>query len=280
MSDIRNQGTARGPAGPAAARPASRNEAGLAERAHRFAQVLAGHAPEPERSRVSPEAEREASQDAGSGAEPNLGEAGCSGGEASLSQTSDDPRADSRAGMGSPMHDDGRVRDETRGDSDGKPGRGDDDPKAEPPPDPGAVQLLAQARPAPTGLPAPASAAPPAAGPAIADRITAIHNLVADAIRSEIRHLAGEGIHLRLDLAGAVDGLAGLTITLKQQAMDVVLQPLGGALAPELALAAQMLADRLQARFGLQRVQILTARPETQRDGRSRHDDETGEDAA
>lgn len=125
-----------------------------------------------------------------------------------------------------------------------------------------AAQLLATSERPATGLPAPAGATPPPGqpqAPLVEARISAIQRLVVEAIRGEIRHLTGQGVRLRLDLAGQVDGLSGLEIRLDRHAMDVVLLAPGGVLPPGLAEAAAELADRLRYRCDRATVRVSVA---------------------
>jgi hypothetical protein len=153
------------------------------------------------------------------------------------------------------------IRDAARS-LDGKAG-GDancDDPKDEP-------RLLAVADGVvAAGLPVPAFAAPPAAVTVTVDRATSTQAMV-DSVTERIQQAivaaavptAGKPLNLHIAFGGTTEGLSGIRLVMTPTALDVVLERTGAELGDELACAAQMLAERLAARFSKQRVRILDA---------------------
>lgn len=107
--------------------------------------------------------------------------------------------------------------------------------------------------------------APAKAGPDAGDasgRVAEITRLAERIERSVEGEMAGNlrsGISLRLELQDAGDGPRGLTLTMTATSIDVVLSSPEGGLPEDYALAAQALADRLQARFSRRIVRIHEA---------------------
>lgn len=94
-------------------------------------------------------------------------------------------------------------------------------------------------------------------GDAAAMRANALGDRIEHAIRAELRGNPQAAVTLTLDLPGDETGLAGITITMGRDSIDVVLRHGGIGDAAGIVQAAQLLAERLQTRFVRRTVQIL-----------------------
>jgi hypothetical protein len=125
--------------------------------------------------------------------------------------------------------------------------------------DPGQLHLLAQAeRPSGFALMPPLAAPAPTANEAAA-RVEALAVRIEQAARAEMALAPGQPIALRLDLGDMVPGLSALTMEMTADGIDVTLTRSTGPASEELVRAAQMLAERLQARFSRRIVRVLDA---------------------
>lgn len=113
--------------------------------------------------------------------------------------------------------------------------------------------------------PRPFDGGPAPAGSATGDvsgRTAEITRLAERIERSVDGEMAGglrSGVSLRLDIQDAGGGPRSLTLTMTATSIDVVLSPPEGGLPDGYAVAAQALADRLQARFSRRIVRIHEA---------------------
>lgn len=87
---------------------------------------------------------------------------------------------------------------------------------------------------------------------------------IEQSIKGEMAGNLRSGFRLRLDLQNAGDGPQSLTLTMTTNSIDVVLSSPEGGLSADYALAAQALADRLQARFSRRVVRIYEANAENE----------------
>jgi hypothetical protein len=70
---------------------------------------------------------------------------------------------------------------------------------------------------------------------------------------------------VRLNVEGIADGLVGLTINSGPGMLDIVLERTVEGITPELAAAAQLLADRLQQRFPNRAIRVIDRLADRQR---------------
>ena len=88
-------------------------------------------------------------------------------------------------------------------------------------------------------------------------RVNALGDRIEQAIRAEIRGNPTDTVKLNLDLPGGDAGLAGITISMSRDSVDIVLRHGGIGDLPGMTHAAQLLAERLQTRFAHRTVKIL-----------------------
>jgi len=125
--------------------------------------------------------------------------------------------------------------------------------------DAGAPRLLAMA-----GDPQAAASADAAALPApgrdvpASVRIEALVERIEQSLRGALAPGPGGSLSIRLDLGGA-GGFAGISVSMSPDMVDIVLSRAGFPAAEDLAVAAQVLADRLQMRFPRRIVRVFEA---------------------
>lgn len=100
-------------------------------------------------------------------------------------------------------------------------------------------------------------ALPSAPGGEAARRVNALGDRIEQAILAEIRGNPAATVKLNLDLPGDEAGLAGITISMNRDSVDVVLRHGGIGDLSGMTQAAQSLAERLQTRFAHRTVKIL-----------------------
>lgn len=127
--------------------------------------------------------------------------------------------------------------------------------------DAGTLKLLALAERAPGFALAPS--APPTevapAGTEQAIRVAALTQRIEEAVRAELYAAPGRPIALKLELGDLVPGLLSVSVAMTPEGIDVTLARSAGEASPELLLAAQALAERLQTRFAKRIVRVLDA---------------------
>jgi hypothetical protein len=128
--------------------------------------------------------------------------------------------------------------------------------------------IVALAAPGATPL-AGTEVAPSEALPNLSEAI--VQKVIAVSLQIE-RALAVQGLPrwdapltVRLNVEGIADGLVGLTINSGPGMLDIVLERTVEGITPELAAAAQLLADRLQQRFPNRAIRVLDRLTDRQR---------------
>lgn len=100
--------------------------------------------------------------------------------------------------------------------------------------------------------------------PGVANQVDMLTHRIEQALRAEMRDGVPAGFSLRLDLPDA-GSISGVTITMSSDSIDIVFTRAGSETTAEYLLAAQALAERLQARFSRRIVRIheVDGSPET-----------------
>lgn len=121
-----------------------------------------------------------------------------------------------------------------------------------------STRLIAVAGEAPPLFPAAPQAVgePASSGTGRPAEIASLVDRVESSLAAELSRSGGPQLTLRLDLPDAAFGIAGFSISITADAIDVVLDRGGAAASDEIAAAAQALADRLQQRFARKTVRI------------------------
>lgn len=123
------------------------------------------------------------------------------------------------------------------------------------------LRLLAVAGETPLPLSGPQAAPSESAGtqPARQDRLAAVADRIEQALKGERIPVAGDGsLSLRLSIPDPGGDIGAVTLTMDAQTIEVVLTPAGPG-GDDILAAAQLLAERLQARFSGRTVRILEA---------------------
>lgn len=107
---------------------------------------------------------------------------------------------------------------------------------------------------------------PPVPGGEAAMRVNALGDRIEQAIRAEIRGNPTASVKFNLDLPGGETGLAGITISMNRESVDIVLRHGGIGDLAGMTQAAQSLAERLQIRFANRTVKILALEIAAQRE--------------
>ena len=102
------------------------------------------------------------------------------------------------------------------------------------------------------------STAPPLLAPdgETVRRVQALGERIEQAVLAEMRGNPAAGLTLDLDLPGGESGLAGISVAMSRDGIEVVLRHSGMGDPAAMAQAAQALAERLQTRFARRTVRI------------------------
>lgn len=138
---------------------------------------------------------------------------------------------------------------------------GERDTKVEPAQGDEALRVLAVA-----GLALPVAALAPSARPeatAETGRLDAMIERIEKAVTARSIEALPGAVSLKLDFGDLGGSIGGVTITLAPASIDLVLTRVGETTSEPYLQAAQMLADRLHARFPKRIVRVLEAEPQT-----------------
>lgn len=137
---------------------------------------------------------------------------------------------------------------------------GEGDTNADAGPGEEALRVLAIA-----GLALPVAGFAPAARPetvGVAGRLDAMIERIEKAVAARSIEALPGAVSLKLDFGDIGGSIAGVTITLAPGSIDLVLTRVGETTDGPYVQAAQMLADRLHARFPKRIVRVLEAEPQ------------------